>query len=542
MMLFVLALMLLVTALVLFAAPVLVAGNRVLGLMAATAAAALALVVIAFSTAIYVNDDQGGIVIRKFGKDLPPNRVVAEDGEKGPQARMLGPGWHFGFWPWLYDLNQVPTVSIEQGTVGVVVALDGKPLSGTEVFAPEWESSEALLDGETFLKSGKGHRGPQLTVVTPGRYRFNPRLFTVTAKPALLIGVGEVAVIKANAGLRYVPKPGEDLPVINGTALVPRGHQGIWKDALAPGAYNLHPDAYQVVKVQTTNRIYTYQDKKWAIKVRSKDGFTFPVDVRVSVSVSAAETPYLVALLANPDLMTKDEQEDDNLTVLEAKVILPLVRTIFRNVAETMNALQFVNSRTQVEATASTRMRDELKKYRLASEGVFIGNIDLDETEAGKQLLLTQTDREVAVNQQATFAEKKRAEEARATFIKAQEEAEQQRQLAQATYKVQVAEQEAKAREAEAKGEASYITITAEAKQKAYTSMAGAIGPEGVTMLELMKMVSEGKIQITPHVMVGGAGGATTDALAGTILGGMLPKVQVQTAPTTPAAVPPARK
>jgi regulator of protease activity HflC (stomatin/prohibitin superfamily) len=539
MMLFVLALMLLVTAAVLFAAPALVVGNRVLGMMTATVAAGLALVAIAFSTAIYVNDDQGGIVIRKFGADLPANRVVAAHGEKGPQAEMLGPGWHFGFWPWLYDLQQVPTMTIEQGHVGVVMALDGKPLPGSEVFAPSWPASEDLLDGAKFLGSEQGYRGPQLTVLTPGRYRFNPRLFAITPKPALLVNVGEVAVIKANSGKVYQPPANADAAtVINGVALVPKGYQGIWKEPLTPGAYNLHPDAYQVTKVQTTNRVYTYQDKKWAIKVRSKDGFTFPVDVRVSVSVSAEETPHLVALLGTPDLITKNDQEDDHLSVLEAKVILPLVRTIFRNVAETMNALQFVNSRTQVEATASTRMRDELKKYRLASDGVFIANIDLDDTDAGKQLLLTQTDREVAVNQQATFAEKKRAEEARATFIKAQEEAEQQRQLAQATYKVQVAEQGAKAREAEAKGEASYISITAEAKQKAYSSMAGAIGPEGVTTLELMKMVSEGKIQITPHVMMAGGAGGSMDALAGTILGGMLPKVQVQSA--APAATTPA--
>lgn len=543
MMLFVLALMLLVTAAVLFAAPVLVAGNRVLGLMAATAAAGAALVAIAFSTAIYVNDDQGGIVIRKFGADMPANRVVAVQGEKGPQAEMLGPGWHFGFWPWLYDLQQVPTMTIEQGHVGVVMALDGKPLPGNEVFAPAWPASEDLLDGAKFLASEQGYRGPQLTVLTPGRYRFNPRLFSIVAKPTLNVNVGEVAVIKANSGKVYQPPAVDPAAAAIRATLVPRGYQGIWQEALNPGTYNLHPDAYQVTKVQTTNRVYTYQDKKWAIKVRSKDGFTFPVDVRVSVSVSAEETPHLVALVGTPDLITKDEQEDDTLSVLEAKVILPLVRTIFRNVAETMNALQFVNSRTQVEATASMRMRDELRKYRLMSEGVFIGNIDLDESEAGKQLLLTQTDREVAVNQQATFTEKKRAEETRATYIKAQEEAEQQRQLAQATYKVQVAEQEAKAREAEAKGEASYISITAEAKQKAYTMMAGAIGPEGVTTLELMKLVSEGKIQITPHVMVGGGGSGSMDALAGTILGGMLPKVQVQTAPaTTPNATAPARK
>jgi regulator of protease activity HflC (stomatin/prohibitin superfamily) len=223
-----------------------------------------------------------------------------------------------------------------------------------------------------------------------------------------------------------------------------------------------------------------------------------------------------VALLANPDLTTKDDQEDEHLSVLEAKVILPLIRTIFRNVAEGMNALQFVNSRTEVEKIASQRMKEELQKYRLSTDGVFIGNIDLDENDAGRQLLATQTDRELALNQQQTFAEKKRAEESRATFIKAQAEAEQQKVLAEATYQVQVKEQQAKAREAEAKGEASYIQITSEAKKNAYTAIAGAIGPQGVVQLELLRAVAEGKVQITPQVMV--TGGGVNDALAGTIL------------------------
>ena len=44
-----------------------------------------------------------------------------------------------------------------------------------------------------------------------------------------------------------------------------------------------------------------------------------------------------------------------------------------------------------------------------------------------------------------------------------------------------------------------------------------ALGQQGVTQLELMKMVAEGKVQITPQVMVTGGGGIQ-DALAGTIL------------------------
>ena len=538
---FVLGIIALVAAAVVAAVPDLVPVRpRALARLGALAAAVVGVILIALSTAIYVDDDRGGIVVRKFGADLPANRVVAAHGEKGPQAEVLGPGWHFGYWPWIYDLTLVDTVTIEQGQVGVVSALDGKALPDGTVYADAWTSSEEMLDGRKFLSEERGFRGPQLTVLTPGRYRFNPRLFTVTAKPALVVHIGEVAVVKGNAGKVFTPAATtEKVEIINGTPLVPRGYKGIWNEALLPGAYNMHPDAYQIVRVLVTKRVYTYQDDKWAIKVRSKDGFMFPVDVRVGVEVTAADAPKLVAILADPDRIEKDEQENESLPRLEAKVVLPLIRTSFRDVAETMTALQFVDSRSKVEAEASSRMREELKKYFLNTDGVFVANIELDHSEAGKQLMRTQTDRVVALNEQQMYGEKKKAEVERALFVKAQEEAEQQRKVVAAAYEVQVKEQQAKAREAEALGEARYITITAEARQQAYQAMAGAIGAEGVTRLETLKLISEGKINITPQVMVTGGDGGSGDALAGTILGRMLPgAASAVTAPTTAAPAP----
>lgn len=494
---------------------------RALGIAAGIALGVTGLTAIGFSSAVSVNDDQGGVVIRHFGPDLPANRVVAAHDEKGPQAKVLGPGWHFGYWPWLYTVEPVQTVTVETGHLGLVMALDGKPLPPGTIYAPEWPSADELLDGQKFLgataEQAFGYRGPQLTVLTPGRYRYNPRLFTVEAKPALVVAAGEVAVVKANDGKEYQPTAGQQVEVVNGTPLVSRGMRGLWQVPLSPGAYYLHPEAFSVIKVATTNRVYTYQDVKWAIKVRSKDGFQFPVDVRVGVNIASADAPHLVALLGDPDRTTKDDQEEEALTNLEARVILPNIRTIFRDVAETMNALQFVSSRSQVQQLATERMREELKKYRLNTDGVFVAQIELDHSEAGKQLIATQTDREVAVNQQQTFDQKRKAEESRATFIRAQEEAEQQRQVVQASFQVQVKEQAAKAREAEAKGEASYIQITADARMKAYEGLAKAIGAPGVVQLELLKLVAEGKVQIAPQVMVSGGGGAL-DALAGTLL------------------------
>jgi len=514
--LFIFAILLALAGLVLLAVPLLLP-NRLLGLAAGVLALVLSLGFLALSTAIYVDDDKGGIVVRKFGPDLPTNRIVAVNGEKGPQAKVLGPGWHFGYWPWLYDLKLEPTITIEQGYMGVVGALDGEPLPANEIYAAKWTSAEDMLDGEKFLATGKGQRGPQLTVLTPGRYRYNTRLFTVVSEPVLTVDVGEVAVVKSNTGQEYVPTAADAAFTVNGTPLVPEGYRGIWRTAITPGQKYLHPGAYSVTKVRTTNRTYTYQKKDWAIRVRSKDGFTFPIDVRVAVSISAADAPHLVALLGNPDAVVKDDQEDETISVLEARIILPLVRAVFRNVAEGMNALQFVNSRSKVESDVTAVVRTELSRNKLASDGVFIGNIDLDETEAGKQLLSTQTEREVAINQEATFKQKRAAEESRAQFILAQEEAEQQRNLAQAKYMVLVKEQEAKAREAQAVGEGRFIEITALARKTAYEQMASAIGAPGVVTLEMLKLISEGKIEITPQVMVTG-GGTVSDALMGTIL------------------------
>jgi uncharacterized membrane protein YqiK len=493
-------------------------------------------------SSVVIPSDQTGVVTRLFGAALPAGDIVARNKEQGPQADILGPGWHFGYFPFIYQVDLAPVEVIQPGKLGFVTALDGKPLPTDETYAPSWTSSAEMLEPLTFLTKG-GCRGPQTTVLTPGTYRYNPRLHQIKAIDALVVAPGTVAVIKSNSG--SLPKSGPETVLVNGTPLVEREARGIWREPLAPGAYYLNTIAYQPTVVKTTQRVYVYQQQQshqsakkattsqaedWSVTVRSKDGFSFPVDVRVTCAVDSKDAPYLVALLGDPDRMMRDEQEDTELEIMEAKVILPAVRAIFRNVAETMNALEFVNARSIVERTATERMQIELKKFRVTCDGVYVGNIHLDSSEAGKKLLATQTDREVAVNQQQLYAEQKKAEVARSDYVKAQEEAEQQRNLAKATYEVKVKEQGALARAAEAKGESEYQIITGEGRAKAYDAMVKALGKEQVAQLELLKLVSQGNIQITPQVMMVGQG-SPVDALAGTMLRQAVPAVTVTPAP-----------
>ena len=195
------------------------------------------------------------------------------------------------------------------------------------------------------------------------------------------------------------------------------------------------------------------------------------------------------------------------------------MRAILRNVAETMNALEFVNRRSEIEAIATQRITAELARYRVTCDGVYVGNIHLDASDAGKKLIMTQTDREVAVNQQKLFDQQKQAEESRAKFVRAQEEAEQQRQLAAAEYKVRIEGENAKSQIARAKGEAESQVIIGEGRAKAYKLLVETLGRDQVAQLEVLKLVVDGKVQITPQVMVSGANGnGAMDALAGTIL------------------------
>lgn len=472
----------------------------VVGISAIALIIGFALLVV--STAIYVDDNQGGVVVVKFGNDLGSSCIIATNGEKGPQATVLPPGWHFGYFPWIYELKTSDNVVVPRGQLAIVTTMDGKPLAAGDVFAPEWADANQMMDAQAFLTSGNGFKGPQLTVLPPGQYRYNPRLYTIEQRPMLEVQVGEAAVIKANAGREY---QGSDIELVNGTPLVPRGHRGIWRTPLTPNAYYLHPEAHQIIRVMTTERVYNYTRSTYnpgdtkedtSISVRTKDGFVFPVDVRVNIKVSGENAPYVVAMLADPDAMVGDTQ----FTVIEHRVILPAIRSIFRNMAENKEALEFLTQRSMIQAEASRQFSEQLERWRITSDGVFIAHIGIDDTEQGKKLLKTLTDRRVAIEEQTTLIEERRREEERANVERERENANQQRNISQARAQVIIAEQDAMA-----------IIKRAEAGAREYELKIEAIGgAENWVKLEIARaLMAQWSGQVPQIVIMGGGGPAT---------------------------------
>ena len=478
----------------------LIAGGVVTGLLVLVIAFALASV-------RFVGSDGVGIVTKNaLGPGLSGGRIIATEGEMGVQAEVLHPGWHMGYWPIIFDVDTVSLIEIPSGQVGLVESRDGLPLDEGQLFAPEVAPDQfkrMVEDATFFLTEAGGRKGPQSNVLTPGKYRVNTRLFAVEMVASTDVRPATVAVLKSNFGgspslERVVVDDAE--PVL----LAKPGEKGVRAAPLPPGKYPVNTSAFSVSSVSTSETIVRFtaasaggDGEQREINVRTSDGFTFPVDVRIEYRIDPENAPVVVAKLGS------DGQP------LLAK-LNSTVRAIFRNNAESVKALDYVNQRSQQESQSLAMIGAEMAQVGVTISGVRIG--DVGDVASLGELLKTQTDREIALQEQVTFQEQQRAAEQEKELTRTQQEAEEERRLATARYEVQIAEQAQQQRIIQAEAEAEAIRIEAEARAKAYELVAGQIGPGNAALVELLRVVGENQINITPRVMVSGAAGGVNQA------------------------------
>ena len=468
-----------------------------------------------FVSVVNIGGNEVGLVEKKFGGGkLPPGNILATEGENGIQAQVLEPGWHFFYWPWQYDIDKVKVTIIKNGFVGLIKAADGQSLPGDAIYAPEWDDPKSMLIAEHFLGEGKGYKGPQLSVLKPGTHRINTALFTVLPVPVTNVKAGYVAVVKSNVG----PLPESPSP----DGLVSDHERGIRVTALLPQEYYLNTKAFEVTMISTLKTTVNYLSTKsktedqLSIEVKSSDGFTFPVDVRVIYHIEKGNAPQVVATIGDDELVL-------------TKVLTPSVRATFRNNAEKVKAIDYVQQRSLQEIQSADILKEQMKKYGITIDAILIGNVG-DEKSLGL-LLKTQTDREIALQEQETFQVQQAAAEQQKALKRTTQEAEEEKKLAIAEYSVKVAEQDKEKRIIEAEAEAEMIELVAKAKAEAYKLISEVLGQSNAALLEVMKLVAEDNIRITPEVMVGTSNGSgTTDALMGTILKDMINK-QKETTP-----------
>ncbi len=511
--------------------------------------------------------DQGQIIGKRVeGHDNFQKAEVflQRGGQKGPQIDFLRPGT-YNVNTSMFQVAVAPAVQIGENELGIVEARSGDPMGMGDVVAetPDMGLHASYQDGQMFLNS-KGQRGPQESVLRPGTYYVNPYLFVVNTKPQTVIPQGQVGVLISNIGkdpaelLADTVRPGakpvsasakdpEDSRLDAGVRqrhVVPKGYRGIQQDVLGPGVYPINPLAYKVVPIPTTTRSVEWsadQNNKDfnPFEVVSNDGFTMKVEIRLQYRILPENAPYLVQKLGSVE-------------ELEKNVIHPQIDGIFRAQVSKAPALNYQQNRALEQSEAEAVVRADMAQYKVEVVSVMICNIVLPEA-----LMHTTQERNLAEQKKAMFDAQRAAEQQRIALEQTKAEADQQVAMKKAEVGIQIAKNEAVQAQERAKGEAAAVKTRAEAEAErirrtgdaeaaviqskgnaqaeAYQKQVSALTPQGVTAVEVTKLLTAAGTKITPDFLVngGGSGGGGSDGLVSLLLATTLKSQMTQAPPTS---------
>jgi uncharacterized membrane protein YqiK len=501
---------------------------------------------------------------------------VSSGGQRGPQVDILTPGTYriltqsvpleggTDVKPGLFMVRQYDATVINENQIGLVEALDGAPLNPGDYVAESVAGHDNFQDGHEFI-DGNGQRGPQKDILLPGTYYINPLLFKVIPAGAEEIKPGEVAVIVSNTGkdpseeirrqmaakvrermereeeeqaeesaarLDHIDQRTADeikAELLTGDPadrrldegaheayVVPDGYRGIQELVVGPGRYYINTLAKTPIIIPTTNQTVEWTAGEVVntfnpFEVISKDGFTMALEVRVVFRVKPEDAPFMVAKIGGIDRLIQN-------------VMHPLIDSIFRNQASESSAMAYLQNRHEEQERAEARVRAHLLKYHVDVVNVLICHIHLPE-----ELMKTQTEKILAEQRQSMYNAQREAEEKRIQLERTKSQADNQRDLMQATVGVEISGKRAEQRKAEGEGEAAYIQQTGraeaekvrlmgEAQGVAYHEQVNALGAQGVALVEVLKVIGEKGVRITPDIMASGGAGNEGGGGIGTLL------------------------
>jgi phosphotransferase system IIB component len=501
----------------------------------------IALTCLAATSYVHVESDEIAVLNKIYGTtSLPGEHIIATNGEKGPQAEILTPGWH----PWflvnvIYQVENKKVVSIPSGKYGFLNAKDGAPLRPDQFLADAFPPGHELdmLDAEYFLKHA-GQRGPQTTILTPGNYRLNTYLWDLAIYNAVDVAEGFVAVVKSNVvdtvhfGNLAADKPAsceQKTVSTNETGaavaahqeqaddgkltaiLVPVGCIGIWEKALQPGRYYVNEAAYKTTMMSTRVQTWEFKggyirryidlslDQSGNLKQTERvkevpvpqgsadpaitpfvEGWLVPLELRVLAQVTPDNAPFVVASVGG-------------LPEIENNIMVPTIRSIVRNVvgAQGRHVLDLADNRAELERAVQDAIRPEGLRA-----GIVIKEVKFGEPALPPELLVSRLRQQLADQLQVTYQQEQKAQTQRIETEKARATAEQQHQLVEAVIGVQVAEQNKNASKLRGEGQKLELEEIAQGQR----AQADVLGQDRVLTITLVQQLLK-TIQDKPEVV-----------------------------------------
>ena len=531
---------------------------------------------------VVIRPGEIGVVVAADGAPIPAERVLGREvecakfqnaeaflrggGERGRQLAILGAG-AYRIHPVLFQVITPATAAkhgmdplslhvlqVPPDRVGIVTALDGRPIATGDLAGPQVKGHDSFQSGQRFVAAG-GCRGLQEEVLLSGSYNLNPWLAKVELIPLTEIPIGHVGVVVSYVGGEHLDVTGDSFT--HGD-LVERGRKGVWVEALLPGKHPINTRVMKVELVPTTNIVlnwatrtesHKYDERLSSIVVRSKDGFSFHLDVSQIIHIGAKNAPRVISRVGSVQNLVDH-------------VLQPTVGNYFRNSAQEVTVLEFLSARTRRQTEAFDAIRVALGAYDVECIDTLIGDIV-----PPAELMKTQTDRKIADELQRTFEVQREAQVKRQALERETAVANLQAEVVRSEQLVRIATENARAAAEQAKGEAAALTTRAgaeagalraraEAEADAFRARASAeaegvaevgaaraaayrdgvasLGGASFTSIELAKVLAEHGVKLVPDVSVGAAGG-----LSDALLAKLLARTDAVTA--APNGVPAAR-
>jgi uncharacterized membrane protein YqiK len=410
--------------------------------------------------------------------------------------------------------------------VGIVTMLDGRPIPSGDLAGPPVEGHDSFQSGQAFIDAG-GCRGLQEGVLLSGSWNLNPWLVRVEQVALTEIPIGYVGVVVSYVGQEHLDVSGD---TFTHGDLVERGRKGVWVEPLLPGKHPINVRVMKVELVPTTNIVlnwaqrteaHQYDQRLSSILVRSKDGFSFSLDVAQIIHIGMRNAPRVISRVGS-------------MQNLVDHVLQPTVGNYFRNSAQEVTVLEFLSARSDRQKEAFSNIKHAVEAYDVECIDTLIGDIV-----PPAELMKTQTDRKIAAELERTYDAQRDAQMKRQALERETAVANLQGDVVRSEQMVRVAQQnalavaevakgeanatktraegqaaalrvnaeaEAAARRVNGDGEASAVRAVGSAKADAYRQGIEAVGASGYTAMQLALILGENKVKLVPDVAVSGDG------------------------------------
>jgi uncharacterized membrane protein YqiK len=379
-------------------------------------------------------------------------------------------------------------------------------------------------------------------VLLSGSWNLNPWLVKVEPVPLTEIPIGYVGVVVSYVGQEHLDVSGD---AFTHGDLVERGRKGVWVEPLLPGKHPINTRVMKVELVPTTNIVlnwaqrteaHQYDQRLSSILVRSKDGFSFSLDVAQIIHIGMRNAPRVISRVGS-------------MQNLVDHVLQPTVGNYFRNSAQEVTVLEFLSARSDRQKQAFENVKIAVEAYDVECIDTLIGDIV-----PPAELMKTQTDRKIAAELERTYDAQREAQVKRQALERETAVANLQNDVVRSEQMVRIAQQNALAAVESAKGEANATRARAEgtatatrvnaegqsaatrlngegeasairavgnAKAEAYKLGIEAVGASGYTAMQLASILGENKVKLVPDIAVSGDGtsGLATALVARVVAG-----------------------